>query len=142
MISTRAEHISKRRKIKEFYADFGINMDIDKNTGSLILHTNAESVKESIKNLVLTNNGERFYHPEIGSVIRSSLFGMVDDLTSNRIKDTIVITIQNFEPRAQTVQVDVMPMPEQDAYVVNISFTIINIPQEVFHITDVINRIR
>ena len=142
MISTRADHISKRRKIKEFYADFNINMDFDKNTGSLIRLTNANAIKESIKNLVLTEVGERFYHPEVGSIIHSSLFGVVDELTSNRIKDTITMTIQTIEPRAQTVNVTVHPMPKENAYVVNISFTVINIPNEVFHITDIINRVR
>lgn len=142
MISTRVDHISKRRKIKEFYSDFSINMDVDKNTKSLIRLINAEAVKESIKNLVLTDLGERFYHLDVGSIVRRSLFNQVDDITSHQLKETIEATIANYEPRAQNVVVVVKAMPQLNAYTVTVAFTIINIPTQVFHITEVLNRIR
>lgn len=140
-MSNRVDKITAQSRQKIYFSDFTNNFDLNPITGNLMILTNTESVKQSIKNLVLTINGERFYHPEIGSAINASNFNLVDDLTTNKIKSTIENTLKNFEPRAQSVQVNVTADPINNLYKVNVQFTTVNFPNQVFN-APVILRVR
>ena len=82
------------------YRDFDLSFRRHPATGKLIIKKDDEAVKQSVKNLVLTNRYERPFQPEFGGDIRSRLFDNFDTMLSDDYENMIKTTIQNFEPRA------------------------------------------
>jgi phage baseplate assembly protein W len=124
-----------------YYSDFTNNLDRNPITNYLSKYANENAVKSSIRNLVLTGNGERFYNSLIGSKISTLLFDPIDDVTALTLKNTIRETIDNYEPRANLLEINVTPDEDNNAYYVSIVFGIINIP-EVFNLDLILNRVR
>jgi phage baseplate assembly protein W len=129
---SRADKISITQKMPEYYSDFEINMSKNAITGQLARLTNADAVKQSLVGLVLTDPKERPYQPWLGSLIRRSLFDNIDDeLTIDKIKDSIIECVKNNETRANILRINVEPDTEKNGYNVEVIFSIINltIPQ-------------
>lgn len=112
----------------ERYSDFLINFDRNPITGNLAKVTNEESVKQAIKNLVLTNQGERFYNQTMGSKIRASLFDPADAITAEIMRTTLEQAIKYHEPRVNLLGIEIFDDSDNNAYKVNIYFNLINIP--------------
>lgn len=129
----RVDRIKPIEKIPEYYSDIDINLSTNPITGSLARITNAEAVKQSIINLVLTNIRERPYQPYLGSQIRQSLFEPVSPITIESIQSGIQEVITNHEPRAEVIQINVLDDVDNNTYVAQVIFSIINInePQTV-----------
>ena len=108
------------------WSDLDLDFSAHPNTGKLTLKTDANAVVRSVRYLLLTNFYERPFHPEIGSNLVRHLFDPLTYATSLRIRDSIVETINNFEPRVQLSNVEVAPIPDQNSYRVNLKFFIIN----------------
>jgi phage baseplate assembly protein W len=142
MISQRSSRITSKSKQREFYSDFTMDLDLNPITGSLTRLTNEEAVKASIVNLVMTQRGERFYHPNIGSEVKRSLFNPFDEMTAAGIQESITTTIDRYEPRAQQVRVQVIPDIEHDCYICNIGFSLINIPNVAQSVDLILQRVR
>jgi phage baseplate assembly protein W len=124
-----------------FYADFTNNLDLNPLTGYLAKTTNENAVKNSVKNLVLTGNGERFFNSTIGSKMATLLFEPIDPVTAELVRTTIEESIENHEPRARLVNIDVQPNAENNAYYVKVIFKIINIPEDIT-LNLILNRVR
>ena len=110
------------------YKDFYDNLDAHPVRGDLFVLEDAEAVKTSIRNLIFTNRGERFFQPYLGSDIRRALFENVSPETTFMIQTYIESTIQNFEPRANLLATYVNPTPDENAYNIQIVFSLINNP--------------
>lgn len=124
----RAELRTPYNKQEERYSDFLMNFDKNPVTGNLARATDEDAVKEAIRNLVLTNKGERFYNFDIGSKLKAALFEPADITLADLIRTTISQTITYHEPRVHLIDVQVFDDPDNNAYKVNIFFNIINIP--------------
>ena len=85
-----------------------------------------QAVIRSIKNLLLTKPYERLFQPTIGSGIDSLLFEPINPLTANLLRDEIVRTINNYEPRATIASIDINAYPDQNGYSVAMFFYIGN----------------
>ena len=79
-------------------------------TDDLIAIKNQTAISRSIRNLVLTAPGERFFNNELGSRVNELLFETVDDITAASIKSEIENTIQNYEPRVRYQAQRYLPM--------------------------------
>jgi phage baseplate assembly protein W len=113
------------------YKDFYNNFDVHPARGDLFVLEDADSVKNSIKNLIFTNRGERFFQPLIGSSINRTLFENISPETTFRIKTYIETTIENFEPRAKLIATYVVPSEDENAYNVTIVFSLVNNPNPI-----------
>lgn len=85
-----------------------------------------DSIKASIRNLLLTSNYERPFHPEIGTQISSLLFDLNSPMLSSSLEKMIRYTINNFEPRVELTEVLVMVAPDSNSVDVSVTFTILN----------------
>jgi phage baseplate assembly protein W len=94
-------------------------------TKDLPILKNQNAIIRSIRNLVETIPSERFFDPNIGSDVRSSLFDFVDYASASIIERQIKTTISNFEPRVNDVIVDVLPNPDKNEFEVTVTFNII-----------------
>lgn len=124
---SRADHISPLENVPTYYSDFPIDFSKHPVTGQLAVITNEESVKQSIKNLVLTNLGERFYDPLKGSRVKESLFEPMGAMTTESIRSTIQHAVETYERRANVVGVEIEE--EENGYHAHIFFSLINIAQ-------------
>tara|TARA_Y100001938_G_C7793555_1_gene283700 strand:+ start:28 stop:429 length:402 start_codon:yes stop_codon:yes gene_type:complete len=111
------------RSFKDVSASFKVNpLNED-----LIAIKNETAISRSIRNLITTKPGERFFNPLLGSQVTGLLFENVDKLTASTITDEIKITIENFEPRVELTDVDVVPDYNNGEFNVNIRYLIIGI---------------
>jgi phage baseplate assembly protein W len=112
-------------RISRSFRDISLSFDPHPVTKDVPALTNERAIMRSIRNLVQTIPTERFFNLEIGSDVRRSLFEFVDFGTASIIKDQILNTISNFEPRVNNVQVEVNPIPDQNEFEVTVVFNII-----------------
>lgn len=110
----------------EIYSDFTKELMVSPINSDVMRISNEESIKESIRNLVSTNRGERLFQPQIGCDIRKLLFENITPDTVITAKAMIRETIESFEPRAGIVSIDVTS--SIDSNIVNITI--------VFHVID------
>jgi len=129
------------KKIQQF-SDFTTSFAKNPLTGFLARVTNEDAIKQSIKNLVLTERTERFYRPWIGSKIMSLLFEPMDTPTQEMMKNAITETIKNNEPRVDLKLVEVIPHQDINAYVINVHFKIKNIPDSLETMNLILRRTR
>ena len=125
MVTTREDKFTQTNK-EEYYVDFLNNFDTHPIHSTLAKVVNENSVKQSIRNLILTDLGERLFQPNIGSNIRRALFEPNDIITSENITHYVTSTITQNERRAILLSVNVYPRPDQYSFNVNIIFSLIN----------------
>ena len=129
--------------VNEYYSDFTRNLDLNPISSILGRITNEDAVKSSVKNLILTRQTERVYQPSVGCRLYQFLFDPIDMGTATLIRDEIRGSIENYEPRANLLDVRVIPNYDDSAYQVYIIFSIKNIvPGNVVNLTIVLERIR
>jgi phage baseplate assembly protein W len=93
--------------------------------GDLIGIKNETAIARSIRNIVLTQPGEKFFNPFFGSEVKNSLFENFDDITSITIKNEIENSIQNYEPRVELIEVNVIPDYDNNTFNVTIIYRVI-----------------
>ena len=99
-------------------------------TDELIAIKNQTAISRSIRNLVLTTPGERFFNNGLGSQVNNLLFENVDDLTASSVKSEIENTIRNFEPRVKLLSTKVSANPDSYEFDVIITYEIVGIDAE------------
>jgi len=124
--TTRADKFTQTQNKQILFSDFLDNFNITPFNNQLAKVTNENSVRQSITNLVLTNYGERLFQPNVGGNVGDSLFEFADSVTAQNLTYDITNTIKDFEPRANVISVVVYPSPDQNTFIVNIVFSIIN----------------
>ena len=96
-------------------------------TDDLIAIKNQTAIARSIRNLVLTSPGERFFNNEVGSRVNELLFENMDDLTASSVKSEIENTIENYEPRVKLLSTKVSANHDSYEFDVIINYEIIGI---------------
>ena len=123
------------------YSDFYDSFSIESVKKDLISVKNEESIKQSIKNLLLTDRGERFFNPTLGSDIKYSLFENYTSATEQILTDLVKTCIKNFEPRANVIDVKVFGNPDNNSISLTILFSVIN-KSEPITLELTLNRVR
>jgi phage baseplate assembly protein W len=121
----------RSRRKAEYYSDFRKDLFPNLVNADVSRKLDEEAVKESIKNLVLTDRGERFFRPDLGCDVRRLLFDNFTPQTKFSIESTIRTTITQYEPRCLLISVDAIPNEDMNSFFVTIVFNIINIPEEI-----------
>ena len=137
----RTEKTAAVPPIGPIYSDFMTNFNAHPNTGKLITKTDAEAVRRSLRNLILTNRGERFYKPDFGSNINSLLFEPATDIVTNQIRSLIKECIETYERRVILEKIEVNPIDDNTSYNVDIYFSIIN-NTDIYNLNIKLDRLR
>lgn len=87
------------RNLSRQFRDFGIGMKSNPNTEDFSVVKNENAIKQSMKNLLLTEFGERPFQPTTGSRVRSMLFENFDIFMIEGLNDEIRNTLKRLEPR-------------------------------------------
>ena len=112
-------------RISRSFKDISLSFEPHPVTKDLPILKNQSAIIRSIRNLVETIPNERFFNPTLGSDVRSSLFEFVDFATASVVRDQIINTISNYEPRVTDVDVEVDPRPDTNEFEVTVIFDII-----------------
>ena len=113
------------QRVSRSFKDISLSFDPHPVTKDLPVLRNERAITRSVRNLVQTIPGERFFNPILGSGVRRLLFDFVDIATADSIEEEILTTISNFETRVTNVQVQVDPRPDQNNFDVTVFFDII-----------------
>ena len=108
------------------FSDIDLNFIANPATGDVSKKFDEYAIKQSVKNLVLTNHYEKPFHPEIGSQVHSLLFEPFSPLLQAMLERSIINTITNFEPRVQLINVEVSLNPDNNTMFCQITFRIVN----------------
>ena len=111
------------------YSDFRTSFDFHPITKDLIVITNEASVTQAIVNLLLTNYYERPYSPTVGGNLTGQMFELISPTEQIVLINSITETIQNFEPRAIIIDVQVAPDSSNYQYLATITFSLLNSQQ-------------
>ena len=121
-----AERNNDSDRNAQIFKDINLSLAKHPITGDIATLTNVEAVKRSVRNLINTNFYERPFHPEIGSNVRSVLFEPVSPIVAAILERHVKDVIQNFEPRAELVDVQVKDNSDRNEYKVQIKFYVVN----------------
>lgn len=114
-------------RISKGFKDISMSFKINPVNNDLIAVKNETAIARSIRNLILTQPGERFFNQNLGSKVSRTLFENMDDLTATVLKDEIENTINNYEPRVDLIGVDVNPNYDNNEFNVTIRYYIVGI---------------
>lgn len=142
MSISKVDKITISSKKTEYYSDFLMNLDTNPVSGELSRFTNERAVIRSIRNLLLTNRGERPFDSTIGSDVNKLLFEFGDDVTTDLIRSAVTNTIQQHERRAIVKQVEILISEDQDLYTLTITLSLVSSPADVFSFSTVLKRVR
>jgi phage baseplate assembly protein W len=114
------------------YSDIDLSLDArvsptyPNGDGDILRKTDAASVKQSIKTLLLTNRFEKPYQPRFGANLSELLFELIDTTTGDEIIDRIINAIETYEPRAKILDIRVNATPNYNSVSVTLEFRVVN----------------
>jgi phage baseplate assembly protein W len=112
-------------RVSQGFKDISMTFQTNPLNSDLIALRNENAIARSIRNIVFTIPGEKFYDETFGSNISNSLFENIDDITSSIIADEIRQSITNFEPRVNLIDVQAFPDFDNNAFDVTITYEIV-----------------
>jgi phage baseplate assembly protein W len=115
------------QRVSKSFKDISMSFQVNPLTYDLIALTNENAIARSLRNLVLTNRGERFFDNNLGSRVNSLLFESLDDITASSVRDEIENTINNYEPRVELISVDATPDYDNGELNITIRYYIVGI---------------
>jgi phage baseplate assembly protein W len=119
-----------RTKKVNLYSDFYKDLRISPISKDLAILKDEDSVKRAIRNLILTDPGERLMQPNLGAGIREMLFENMTPGTLKLIEERVSDTIRIYEPRAELLDVAVENIDEQKVNV-TVLFYVVNVEQPI-----------
>ena len=128
------------------YRDFSLFCTSNPGTGDVAALTDVADIKRAIRNLVLTNEFGRPFHPEIASHVRDLLFQPFTVITYNLIKERIEKVLELFEPRANLTKIVIddkeFQKMDNNTLSLKIFFTLKNAPTNEENVEIMLERIR
>ena len=108
------------------YQDLDFDFLANPVTGDVAKVKDTYSVKRGISNILMTENRERLFNPELGSGIKNLLFEPMTDLTMERLEGEITSAISAWEDRADLISLGISAEPDYNRYRVAVVFRIVN----------------
>ena len=108
------------------YQDLDFDFLANPVTGDVATVKDTNSVKRGISNILMTENRERLFNPELGSGIKNLLFEPMTDLTIERLEGEITSAISAWEDRADLISLGISAEPDYNRYRVAVVFRIVN----------------
>ena len=114
-------------RVSKGFKDISMSFEVNPINSDLIGVKNDTAIARSVRNLVLTVPGERFFNEELGSKVSELLFDNVDDISASSIQQEIEETLTLYEPRVELMDVKVSPDYDNNQFDVTIAYKIIGI---------------
>jgi len=114
-------------RISQSFKDLSMSFQISPLNYDIIALKNETAIARSLRNLVSTLPGERFFNQNLGSNVSRALFDNINAISASVIRDEIENTIENYEPRVNLIGVDVSPDYDNNNFNVTIRYEIVGI---------------
>lgn len=141
MAVTRADTLTQTVNKQEYFSDFLNSFALTPVGNNLGKISNEASVKQSLKNLIYTNLGERLFQPNVGSNVLVSLFEPNGKITLANIEFNIKNTIKYNEPRVNLLQAKARSTYDENQIQIDLVFTLINNPDPI-SLSFILKRVR
>lgn len=115
------------RRTTPLYADLDLALRVHPNKKDIIPLTDIDAVKQSVRNLILTNYGEKLFKPKFGGNVSALLFENVNVFTVLSLQKEIESILKRFEHRIDQININVNDNIDANAFDVTIEFRIIDI---------------
>lgn len=112
-------------RVSQGFRDISMTFQINPLNSDLIGLKNENAISRSLRNIVFTLPGEKFFNQNFGSNISRSLFETVDEISASIIVDEIKNSITNYEPRVELIDVEAYPDYDNGSFDVIITYRII-----------------
>ena len=113
------------------WADLDLDFTRHPVTKDITKKTDIEAVKRAVRNIILTNQYDKPFHPEIDGGVTRHLFGLSTAHTKHDIAMAIETCLKNYEPRVILNDVSVTGDLDKNGFNVSIFFTVINSPEPI-----------
>ena len=114
-------------RVSRGFKDISMSFEVNPINNDMIGIKNSTAIARSIRNLVLTTPGERFFNEDLGSRVSEILFDNLDEISASAIRDEIEETIIKYEERVKLINVKVQPNYDNYEFDVTITYDIIGI---------------
>lgn len=114
-------------RVSQGFKDVSMSFLSNPLNDDLIALKNEQAIARSIRNIVFTFPGEKFFDESFGSDVSRSLFENIDDLSAETMRDQIEESINRFEPRVNLKKVKVLPDFDNNAYEAIVIYDIVGI---------------
>ena len=114
-------------RVSQGFKDLSASFQSNPLNSDLIAIKNETAISRSIRNIVFTVPGEKFFNEDFGSNVSRSLFENIDSISANLIEDEIKVSINRFEPRVRLIDVETKANFDDYAYNVKIIYEIVGI---------------
>jgi len=112
-------------RVSQGFKDISMTFQSNPLNSDLIAIKNDNAIARSLRNIVFTTPGEKFFNESFGSRITESLFENIDEITATIIVDEIRQSIDNYEPRVEVDDVRAFPNYENNSFDVTITYDVI-----------------
>ena len=112
-------------RVSQGFKDISMTFQVNPLNSDLIGLKNENAIARSVRNIVFTLPGEKFFDEDFGSRISASLFENIDEISAAEIVDEIKQSINNYEPRVELLDVKAMPNFDNNQFDVRIVYEII-----------------
>ena len=120
-------------RVSQSFKDISMSFQSNPLNNDLIGLKNENAIARSVKNIVFTIPGEKFFNESFGSRISDVLFENINDISAAAIEDQIRLSIENYEPRVKLIEVRADPNFDNNQFDATITYEIIGTdipPQE------------
>ena len=120
-------------RVSPGFKDISMSFQVNPLNSDLIGLKNENAIARSVRNIVFTLPGEKFFDENFGSRISASLFENIDDISAGLIVDEIRQSIDRYEPRVELLNVEAFPDFDNNSFDILIVYNIIGAdvaPQE------------
>ena len=120
------------QRISKGFKDLSASFQTNPLSNDLIALKNESAIARSVRNLILTGQGERPFQPVLGTGVSRLLFENMDKLTASAIRSELRTTIENYEPRVEINEIIVEADFERNAFDVTLQYFIIgmDVPEQ------------
>lgn len=114
-------------RVSQGFKDISMSFQTNPLNQDLIALKNETAIARSIRNIVFTLPGEKFFNPRFGSEVSAVLFENIDDISASIIKDQIENSIINYEKRVELINIKINPDFDNNTFNVTILYKIVGV---------------
>ena len=112
-------------RVSRGFKDLSMTFKSNPLNSDLIGLKDASAIARSVRNIVMTSPGEKFFQPDFGSQVSKLLFENIDDITASQIQEEIEFAITNYEPRVTLINVKIVADNDNALFDATITYEII-----------------